>query len=216
MKTEDLATRLIEALRDDTVLFAGAGCSAKVGIPVWADYLKHLALTAERYEPEVAALMRKRIDSEKFLAAAFLFKHELQAPEGDKWAAICAPFGAGTYSHEPLLPLVSLSFRAIVTTNFDSSLFDAWGDIATQRKIPRPQLLAREHTRGIAYISNFCLFLHGRASLPIQAENIVLDTKDYEQCYNDQAFTDGPLQLLGARTCLFVGFSFRDPESLQY
>jgi galactose oxidase-like protein len=31
-----------------------------VGIPVWSNYLESLAVTAERYEPEVAALMRKR------------------------------------------------------------------------------------------------------------------------------------------------------------
>jgi hypothetical protein len=51
MNSGDLAARFIEIIRDDAVLFAGAGCSAKVGIPVWSNYLESLAVTAERYEP---------------------------------------------------------------------------------------------------------------------------------------------------------------------
>jgi hypothetical protein len=57
---EELA-RTIEA--GDVLLFAGAGCSALIKIPVWREYLEFLAGQAEKFEPETATLMRKRIET---------------------------------------------------------------------------------------------------------------------------------------------------------
>jgi len=87
---EELA-RTVEA--GDALLFAGAGCSALVGIPVWGEYLEFLAETAQRFEPETAALMRKRIATGSYLAAATLFKRILQAPPGEIHEALSPESG---------------------------------------------------------------------------------------------------------------------------
>ena len=124
---EELAST-VEA--GDALLFAGAGCSALIKIPVWRQYLESLAEQAGRFELETAALMRKRIAAGGYLAAATLFKRILQAPPGEVHAALSRPFTPGTYDFTPLLPLASMPFSGIVTTNYDSSLFEARMQIA--------------------------------------------------------------------------------------
>lgn len=196
----------------DALLFAGAGCSALIRIPVWNQYLQGLADEAEKSEGETAALMRKRIGAGEYLKAATLFKRILQAPPGEIHAALSRPFKPGTYEFTPLLPLVSMPFSGIVTTNYDSSLFEARMHIATREKAVPPQLLTTRETKGAAYCDvPFVLFLHGRASIALQAEHIVFDEQDYRDCYDNPAFVDGLLQLLSSRTCVFLGFSFKDP-----
>jgi len=209
----ELAQRLAKlVLGQAVVLFAGAGCSSEIKIPIWDAYLEILAAKAEEYEPEIGALMRKRLRAQSYLEAATLFKRTLIAPPGDKFKAMSEPFRPGSYNYTPLLPLASLPFSAMMTTNYDSSLFEGWNEIANQRSSMRPQLLARKITKGAAYITEpFFLFLHGQGSLSVQAEDMVFDEEDYKQCYRDPQFTDGVLEVLSIRTCLFLGFSFRDP-----
>jgi hypothetical protein len=150
----EIAQRLAKLLLDQAVvLFAGAGCSAQIKIPIWDAYLETLAAKAEEYEPEIAVLMRKRLKAQSYLEAATLFKRTLIAPPGDKFKAMSEPFRPGSYDYTPLLPLASLPFSAMMTTNYDSSLFEGWNEIANQRSSLRPQLLARKNTKGAAYIS---------------------------------------------------------------
>jgi len=196
----------------DALLFAGAGCSALLGLPVWGKYLESLAATAERFEAETAALMRRRIAAGEFLKAATLFKRILQAPTGEVYSALSQPFKPGTYDFKPLLPLSSMPFSGIVTTNYDSSLFEAQMCICSRDKKMLPQHLTTRDTKGAAYCdAPFVLFLHGRGSIPLQAEQMVFDEQDYRECYDEPSFTDGLLQLLSSRTCVFLGFSFKDP-----
>ena len=223
MATGDLA-RKIAAIAEEpgSLLFAGAGCSALLKIKVWKGYLEDLALVAEKYEPPIAALMRSRLNQNQFLEAATLFRRFLQAPPSEIFKAICQPFAVGTYTVEPLLPLASLPFGGIVTTNYDSSLFDARATIAVERSqsrlgmaVPRespPQILRKHEAKGAAYIPTpFVLYLHGQASLPVQAESMVFDQKDYDELYADARYTEGLLQLFSMRRCMFLGFSFADP-----
>lgn len=196
----------------DTLLFAGAGCSAVLGLPVWEQYLGSLAATAERFEPETAALMRKRIAAGEYLQAATLFKRFLKAPSGEIYSALSQPFKPGTYKFDPLLPLASMPFSGMVTTNYDVSLFEARMHICSRDKKTLPLLLTTRETKGAAYCEvPFVLFLHGRGSIPLQAEQMVFDEEDYRKCYDEPSFTDGLLQLLSTRTCVFLGFSFKDP-----
>ena len=196
----------------DTLLFAGAGCSEVLGLPVWGQYLESLAATAERFELETAALMRRRTAAGEYLKAATLFKRILQAPSGEIHCALSQPFKPGTYDFKPLLPLASMPFSGVVTTNYDASLFEARMHICSRDKKLPPQLLTTRDTKGAAYCAvPFVLFLHGRGSIPLQAEQMVFDEEDYRECYTEPSFTDGLLQLLSTRTCVFLGFSFKDP-----
>ncbi len=196
----------------EAVLFAGAGCSAHLNIPVWPDYLHALAAEAEKHEPEIASLMRKRVQAGQFLEACTLFKRVLKAPPGDVANALSQPFRPGSYDCAPLVPLMSLPLSAAITTNYDTSLFDTWSQIAARNKSIPPQLLETRETHGAPYVPYpFVLYLHGRGSLPIQTESMVFDAEDYKRWYNDPGFTEGLLQLLSNRSLLFVGYSFKDP-----
>ncbi|HZT31006.1 MAG TPA: SIR2 family protein [Bryobacteraceae bacterium] len=196
----------------EAVLFAGAGCSARLNIPIWTEYLSGLAIEAEKHEPEVGSLMRKRIQAGQFLEACTLFKRVLKAPPGDVAAALSQPFRPGSYDCAPLLPLMSLPFSAAVTTNYDCSVFDAWSQVATTNRGTLPQLLETRETKGAPYVPYpFVLFLHGRGSLPLQTDSMVFDEADYRRLYTDPGFTEGLLQLLSSRPLMFVGWSFKDP-----
>lgn len=194
------------------ILVCGAGCSARAMIPTWVDYLDHLAAFAHRHEPDLASLMRKRVREGAFLVAATLFKRFLSAPPADKLAALSEPFRQDAYDHRPLLALASLPFSAVITTNYDGSLFEAISTIASQRSDRHPHLLTTKDTKGAAFMSDrFFLFLHGQASVPLQAEHMIFDEDDYKRLYSDPPFTDGLLAILSNRTCVFLGFSFLDP-----
>ena len=65
-------------------LFAGAGVSARAGLPVWTQYLDLLADKTRAYEPLTAELVHKRIQSKLFLDAASLFKTCPEIPDGEK------------------------------------------------------------------------------------------------------------------------------------
>ena len=75
---EELATTVAAG---DTLLFAGAGCSALLGLPVWGQYLETLAATAERFELETAALIRRRIAAGEYLKAATSLQAYFASPE---------------------------------------------------------------------------------------------------------------------------------------
>ncbi len=110
--------------QNGSCLFAGAGVGQKAGLPTWKRYLKHLATVASKYEPETETLMRKRIDSGLFLNAAELFKKCPEIPKGEIFKALAAPFEK--YSAEELQALMVLPFSAVVTTNYDRSIHDAY------------------------------------------------------------------------------------------
>src|SRR5437867_2594163 len=194
--------------RPNPVLFAGAGVGCRVGYPDWDEYIEHLAATCDRFgDPESAVLMRKRLEQKNHLGAATVFKSSNLIPEGERWKALAGPFKAKVTNSvlDKLMPLVGLPFSAIVTTNYEHSLHDAYA-YKWRRWVPpveRGQLRSATLSREF-----FVARIHGSADQPT---SMAIDTSDYRSLRAEDDYLDFVLNILRARSCLFLGFSFLDP-----
>jgi SIR2-like domain len=193
------------------VLFAGAGVSARANLPVWSEYLGKLADSAGKYESETADLMRKRISSGLLLDAAGYFKSCAVIPEDERFRLLAAPFEIGNYDFKKIIPLCSIPFKAIATTNYDRSLLDASSQ--TLGRAPQCAELDDSTLRLAPFWrTHYIARIHGRAEVP---RTIVLDRGDYDKLYENDQYEDFLKAWLTQNRCLFIGFSFLDPAILR-
>src|SRR5437762_2743479 len=67
-----------------TILFAGSGIGARVGLPDWSEYIEQLATTSELSgDKDSALLIRKRVAKRQWLAAASVYK-TADIPAGER------------------------------------------------------------------------------------------------------------------------------------
>ncbi len=207
-KPEDLGSALVGILQaGSTTLFAGAGVSARAGLPVWSSYLELLAQVVEPKEHLIAELIRKRISEGSYLLAAHYYKTSTEIPKGERYAKLAEPFRSGKYDPRPLQALTALPFASVVTTNYDRALHDAYA--ATHGKSPLHVELD-DSTLDSAFFNRefFIARIHGKAEAP---EGMVLDADDYERLYKNNSYNDFLHSLFTQRQCVFIGFSFDDP-----
>jgi hypothetical protein len=186
-------------------LFAGAGVSARAGLPVWDRYLGLLADEADAYEPMIAGLMRKRITSNLLLEAAGYFKSCADIPEGEKLKLISSPLK--NYDAKALWPLCSLPFTLAATTNYDRALHDAFG----RQRDNTPLCVELDDStfkEALFWKEFYIARIHGRVELP---DSMILDNNDYAHLYSDDEYQDFLRSLLVQHRFIFVGFSFLDP-----
>lgn len=127
---ETLGGRLVQTLKEEPcILFAGAGVSARAGLPVWHSYLNYLADVVELHEPMIAGMIRKRIQENSLLLAAHYYKTCTELPVGERLAKLAEPFQTGKYDASRIAALISLPFASVVTTNYDRSLHDAFASV---------------------------------------------------------------------------------------
>lgn len=207
--TDEIARELLSVgVTPGSALFAGAGVGNRAGLPTWREYVSGLADEVERYDPETAGLMRKRIATDSFLNALELYRICEQMPSGTKLEKLAAPFSTDRYNPRPLAALLSLPFDAVVTTNFDRSLHDAFA-IAHQ-KAPFSAELADPSLKQATYNwkEPFVARIHGRAEVP---STMVLDETGYQRTDANPDYLDFLLHVLTRTRCVFVGYSFIDP-----
>lgn len=106
------------------VLFAGAGVSARGGIPTWGGYLTKLGAAASEYDEYIKFMIDKAIAAGAFEDAASLYLMCREMPEATKLQRMKEPLL--NFQWEPLSSLVKLPFQSVVTTNFDRLLFAAY------------------------------------------------------------------------------------------
>lgn len=192
-----------------TILFAGAGVSARAGLPDWAGYIEQLAHIAAEYgDPDSASLIRKRVEKRQWLAAASVYK-TADIPAGERLKRMAAPFAHPVASEKRRLldPLFSLPVSAAVTTNYDRLLHDGFSRIHNETPVPL-ELDDQTLKNGAIRSEFFVARIHGRAQKP---ETMILDTADYESLDVHPEYLDFLLAILTQRPCLFIGFSFADP-----
>ena len=191
----------------NSVCFAGAGVGVRAGLPDWTGYMEHLVTTAEKHEPETAAVMRARIAAGRFSEAAHYFK-KCNMPLGVMYQELASPFGRDKYDPRALRPLASLPFTAFVTTNYDTSLHDAWA--AVHSRVPSTAELGDATMKSAIHAREpYIARIHGRAEEP---QSMVVDSDDYLRIENDPYYSDFLFHILSTQRCLFVGFSFVDPS----
>lgn len=192
--------------QEPTVLFAGAGVSARAKLPVWSSYLEYLAQVIEPKERLIADLIRKRINEDSFLLAAHYYKTCTEIPKGERYEKLAAPFKSEKYDAKNIYPLLHLPFTSIVTTNYDRALHDAYANINGKAALP---IELDSSLKSAFFLTDFFIArIHGRAELP---ETMILDEDDYKKLYQDAAYSDFLQSLFMQRRCVFLGFSFTDP-----
>jgi hypothetical protein len=74
--TDQLAQSIIDIVSAPrTILFAGAGIGARVGLPDWSEYIEQLARVSELSgDKDSALLIRKRVAKRQWLGAASVYK----------------------------------------------------------------------------------------------------------------------------------------------
>lgn len=207
-RAEDLQGAIVRILEGDPcTLFAGAGTSAFAGLRTWKDYLAALADVLAKYEADLAAVMRKRVSRGQLLEAAHSYLESTDMPVGEKYKQLTAQLKTDHYDPYRLVPLASLPFEAIVTTNYDRALIEAWA--RHHRKAPYPVERNDPTMKAAPFLSKFFVArIHGREEIP---EDIVLETRHYEDLERDTAYQDFLHTLFLRRRCVFLGFSFLDP-----
>ena len=120
----------------NAVLFAGAGVSARAGLPTWKGYLEQLAELARIYDPMTRHHMLERVHEEDYLGAADLYFICKKLPQAQKYENLVAPLRA--FDAAALAGLVSLPFSAMVTTNYDRALITANAAINGKRVAEAP------------------------------------------------------------------------------
>ena len=105
------------------ILFTGAGVSMLAGLPDWKELLRQMAESVRPVDAMTANHMTEYVAKGSLTKAADYFWLTDEVLDGDKYATIKRLLG--TYDSKPLVPLASLPFKGVLTTNFDRSIFDA-------------------------------------------------------------------------------------------
>jgi hypothetical protein len=218
LSTKQLTSKLIDFVSQrGSCLFAGAGVGKRAGLPSWEEYLDHLSAVAARYDKDLAALMRKRLTAGFYLQAAELYKSAIEIPQGLKYQELASPFAnAATYSPSKLHGLIALPFSAVVTTNYDRSLHDAYYNLYDKQTESGLSLQAPKYVelgdlsmkQAVFWTDFYIARIHGRAEIP---ETMVVDRNDYIRTESDPYYQDFLLNVLKKYRCLFLGYSFVDP-----
>ena len=233
-ENEERKRELIELVASgEALLIVGAGSSARVGYVTWNGLLEELEGLANECGEDLD--QRHRGDSSKYLAYAEDIKSHISNKTGSLnryHNLLYELFKSKSPSFDDFhRMLVSLPFRGILTTNYDTVLEAALNDkdptlghdnalvIGSGPAIRVHEFLMamnndKRITRRIAH-------LHGKFDI---SESIILSIEDYYQAYGlrlptgqIQSDTEWTLHrkllwaVLATRRVVFVGFSMEDP-----
>src|SRR5579859_3900159 len=187
------------------LLFAGAGISARAGLPIWSDYLTQLAEFTRPYDPLIANLMREMIAEEDYLRAASYYFMTNKLREVDRLKALAQPLNNSDY--KKLDCLCRLPFKAYVTTNYDRSLLDSYAFV--HHKSPISFDLGDPALNSAAFTEDFFIArLHGKIENP---SSMVLSESHYSMLASSVGYLSTLRSIFAYKQVLFVGFSFYDP-----
>jgi hypothetical protein len=198
-------TRFVEtftkALKENNAaIFAGAGLSIPAGFVNWKNLLR-----------DVASELKLDIDQENDLIAIAQYHYNEKGNNRHKLNQLLIDeFTQGTSVTPNHKILASLPIQVYWTTNYDKLLEKS---LEEEGKTPDAKITQENLSTNIPKRDAVVYKMHGDVSLPDQA---VLTKDDYEG-YNEKRplFTTALQGDLVARTFLFVGFSFDDPN-LEY
>jgi len=226
---------LVEALKDRAaVAIVGSGLSCAAGGPSWRDLLLGLAAEAESTQPHAGSKLAAAIagmDGGRYLDAASLIKSVLQTEFQDAVARqlgqrqklvidqeAVARRGDTSLFKERGLPepitlrptmshwyLTQLGFRAIVTTNYDNLLEDAWPP-----PVPASYSWSYEHlARRVQGRTPFILKVHGDLHHP---DDIILAREDYTRELFTSRAREALRSLFGTSQLFWIGYGHNDPD----
>jgi hypothetical protein len=206
------ATTLPPSLIDDlscgrVVPFIGAGLSRRAGLPDWPQLL--IALISAAAARGLSVAIGKQIRDASARGQYELASDALATHLGDQLGSALAEILDPPGLDLPLVHtlLATVSWPAVITTNFDNLLPRAFGaHTRTITWLDRPGMenVLRSHSPHI-------MFAHGALEQP---GSIVLTTEGYRRCLRDAAYRTYLKSVFTNYTVLFLGFSFTDRDVL--
>jgi len=191
---------LIEAVRSgNAVLFAGAGVSMNLGLPSWADLIRHMAEDLA-FDPDAFAGLGDYLTLAEYYATVKGSLEPLRRWMDHAWHGKKIDVGASAIHRL----LVSLPFRYVYTTNYDDWLERAYAHYGKKvQKIVRVIDLVNPPADAVQIVK-----FHGDFS----DENTFVLT---ESAFFDRLDLEGPLDIklrgdILGRTILFIGYSYSD------
>lgn len=200
----------------DLLIFVGSGASASADLPTWEDLANRVTSTLDDRES-------KAFTDRKVVARAAeqgdwprVFT-ELEAVVGrDRLeAAVCQQLRA-TDNLGRIHPLIAdWPVRAYITSNYDSLLERALGDLGRGTWVPvgnSPGEIRKmsRNVHGVVW------HIHGACDLPPGRSSMVITQEDYDLPYLAGSLLERQITgLLSQARVLFVGFGFSDPDFIR-
>lgn len=213
LKKPFIPDSLADALKSNRcVLFVGCGLSAWAGMPTWTELLWIMVNKLFKERPDLPKLngLPDLMAKGKFQDVADFCKKELDAwtfsqilTEQLRRKDISTP--------EPHRLIMDLPFFAIITTNYDKLLEQAYSSLS-KGNIPR--VATHRDTEALGTLLSgdpgFILKAHGDIDA---TEGIIFTSNDYRRMiHSNSAFQMLFNAILMSKMVLFVGYSLSDPD----
>ena len=187
------------------VLFAGAGVSARAGLPTWGSYMAELAGAAAEFDPYTKYQIDRAVAGGQFERAAAYYFLCADIPETKRWSELVRPLAK--HDAKALHSLVGLPFVSMATTNFDRALLDAYA--AVHERAPKEANIDDPTLTAAPFDSDFYVArIHGRIEVP---QSLRLTEEQLAGLAENSGYVQFLTHLFTRRQVLFVGFSFADP-----
>ena len=198
MKREQFIKEYAQWLEQGTgVVFVGAGLSRQAGYPDWHGLLK-----------EIASELQIDLDQEHDLAGVAQWYVNKSGKQKTRIAQVIKDsFPDKSEVPQPQRILARLPVRNVWTTNYDRLIERAW---SLQQRSLDVKSIASDLSVSSPWSDTTLYKMHGSVDHPAE---VVIATDDYELYRTKRA---GFLQVLNghliSQHCLFLGFSFADPN----
>jgi hypothetical protein len=191
------------------VLFAGAGLSRAARLPTWQDLLKSMVdeLAAEEGSPteELDFL----IQGGKLLEVADYCKEILRDRLYNEFLRQQLR-GDDVDIPRPHEIICHLPFRAIITTNYDKLLEQAYSHVRRSLATVLTHKQSIDVSARLFDEEFFILKAHGDID---DQESLILTVRDYQNAiHSNAAFNEALSTILLTNTILFIGYSLSDPD----
>ena len=187
------------------VLFAGAGVSARAGLPTWDKYLAQLAAAINQYDQYTKFQMDKSVAEGRLDVAASYYYLCQDIPQATRLKELAIPLEK--YNSSSLKDLAALPFNCFVTTNFDEALINAYSE--AHGKAARLMDIDDSAMAGASFEKKFYIArIHGRVEFP---PSMRLAREHFEALQKNRTYNQFLTHILTHCNVLFVGFSFLDP-----
>lgn len=175
------------------------------GLPGWRELLTQMAEAIRSADALTANQMVHYVAKGSLTKAADFFRLTEDVVDGDKRAIMQKLLNK--YDSKPLIPLASLPFRSVLTTNFDRSILDA---IAIGKKqAPRDYRLGdATFSQAVWETELHVTRIHGCIESP---DSMVLSDAQFVKLLDSDQYIDLLSHAFLHKQVVFLGFSFYDP-----
>jgi SIR2-like domain len=208
--------RMLGVIRASRAMaFVGAGVTLNLGYPLWKRLLQELAdatvqhcgstISTDRGPITVAQVMQ----IPNLLVRADIFRANL----GNHYQQILQETFRPRGSNSDMRALVGLPFQHFLTSNYDPALEVAHSDASMKYDsitLLDPSAVSFLHSLNNPGYVRHIVHVHGRFDDP---GNIILTTREYDSFYSRYPVVKRFWEIVPVvRQCVFLGFSFSDPE----